>query len=136
MRSWVGFRQLGVSYERAHRAAGKSKYSIAKLFVLATDGLLTFSEVPLRLATFFGLIVASISFMWAMYILAWRLLYGNSELQGFATLACGMFFLGGIQLICLGIVGEYIARIHNEVKRRPVYIVDQRLGFDNQQHDS
>ena len=118
------------------RAAGKSKYSIAELFVLATDGLLTFSEVPLRLATFFGLIVASISFIWAMYIVAWRLLYENSELQGFATLACGMFFLGGIQLICLGIVGEYIARIHNEVKRRPVYIVDQRLGFDNQQHDS
>ncbi len=132
MRSWVGFRQIGVPYNREHRAAGKSKYSISKLFLLALDGLLTFSEAPLRLATLTGLIVATLSFLWALYVLVWRLFNDNSELQGFATIACGMFFLGGIQLICMGILGEYIARIHNEVKRRPVYIVDRCIGFENE----
>ena len=133
MRSWVGFRQIGVSYDRQQRVAGKSKYSLAKLFLLATDGLLTFSEAPLRLATFVGLIVASFSFLWALYVIGWRLFVDDSELPGFATIACGMFFLGGIQLICLGILGESIARIHNEVKGRPVYIVDRCIGFEDEQ---
>ena len=79
--------------------------------------------------------MASLSFLWALYVMAWRLFDSNSELPGFATIACGMFFLGGIQLICLGILGEYIARIHNEVKGRPVYIIDRRIGFENEQQD-
>jgi dolichol-phosphate mannosyltransferase len=133
MRCWVGFRQIGIPYAREKRVAGKSKYSLSKLFLLATDGLLTFSEAPLRLATLVGLIVATFSFLWALYVVGWRLFDGNSELPGFATIACGMFFLGGIQLICLGILGEYIARIHNEVKGRPVYIVDRRIGFEDEQ---
>jgi hypothetical protein len=88
----------------------------------------------LRLATLVGLVVAAFSFLWALYVIGWWLLVDHAELPGFATLASGMLFLGGIQLICLGILGEYIARIHNEVKGRPVYIVERCIGFeDNEQ---
>jgi glycosyltransferase involved in cell wall biosynthesis len=130
MRSWVGMRQVGVEYDRPARAAGTPKYSFSKLMLLAVDGLLTFSEAPLRIATWFGALVAAAAFGWSVYIVCWRLFGDASELAGFATLACGMFFLGGIQLICLGILGEYVARVHNEVKGRPIYIVDRRFGFD------
>ncbi len=130
MRSWVGFRQTGVSYDRQPRVKGRSKYTLPKLMLLATDGLLTFSEAPLRIATAAGSLVAVASFIWAIYILIWRLTGDTSELAGFATIACGMFFLGGIQLLCLGILGEYVARIHNEVKGRPVYVVDRKIGFN------
>ncbi len=130
MRSWVGMRQVGLPYDRPGRAAGRPKYSFSKLMLLAIDGLLTFSEAPLRIATWFGGLVASGAFAWAVYIFVWRLLGDASDLAGFATLACGMFFLGGIQLICLGILGEYLARVHNEVKGRPIYIVDRRVGFE------
>ncbi len=123
MRSWVGFRQTGIAYDRDQRHAGDSKYTFSKLVLLAIDGLLTFSELPLRLATFAGTTIAGMSILWAFYLLAWRW-FATSELPGFATVACGMFFLGGIQLIGMGILGEYIARIHNEVKGRPIYIVE------------
>ncbi len=129
MRSWVGFRQTGMAYNRSARAAGRSKYSLSKLLLLAVDGLLTFSELPVRLATLFGVTVSTLAFLWGLAILVWRLVGDANSLPGFATVACGMFFLAGVQLICLGILGEYIGRIHNEVKRRPVYIVDQLLGF-------
>lgn len=129
MRSWVGFRQTGVAYERDERQAGASKYNISKLMLLAIDGLLTFSEVPLRLATFAGIAVAALAIFWGAWLVAWRW-FATADIPGFATLACGMFFLGGVQLIGLGILGEYVARIHNEVKGRPIYIVESAYGFD------
>ena len=125
MRSWIGFRQTSIEYDRATRQAGVSKYTISKLMLLALDGLLTFSEIPLRLSTLCGATVAAASMLWGVYILGWRVLGGGESIPGFATMACGMFFLGGVQLICLGILGEYIARIHNQVKGRPIYIVDR-----------
>jgi dolichol-phosphate mannosyltransferase len=128
LRSWIGFRQTGHEYSRAARVSGQSKYTLTKLLRLACDGLFTFSEAPLRLATFLGLIVALGAFGYGTFIALWRLL-SSQEVPGFATLAAGMFFLGGVQLICLGIVGEYIGRIHNEVKGRPPFIVDQLVGF-------
>ncbi len=128
MRSWVGFRQTSIAYDRNARAAGDSKYTISKLFLLAFDGLLTFSEFPLRLSTFVGAAVAAFAMLWGTYIFGWRILGGGESTPGFATMACGMFFLGGVQLICLGILGEYVARIHNQVKGRPIYIIEKQVG--------
>ena len=129
MRSWVGFRQAPCEYDRSARQAGDSKYSFTKLMKLALDGVFTFSEAPLRLATYCGSFVAAFAIMWGLYILGWRMFGDANQLPGFATTACGMFFMGGVQLICLGILGEYIARIHNEVKGRPIYIVERVVDF-------
>ena len=124
MRSYVGFRQTGLAYERQERAGGRSKYTLRKLVALAADGIFTFSEVPLRLATVVGFGTAGFSLGYAVYLLLWRV-FSGTELPGFATLGVGLFFLGGVQLICLGILGEYIGRIHHEVKQRPPYLVDR-----------
>jgi len=128
MRAWAGFRQVGFPYERQPRAAGSPKYTLAKLVRLALEGVFTFSEVPLRLATYLGLAVAGVSLIWALVIVCWRL-FSENALPGYASLAAGIFFLGGVQLLCLGILGEYIGRIHNEVKGRPLFVVDRRCGF-------
>jgi len=126
MRSYVGFRQTGLAYERDARADGVSKYSWRKLMGLAADGIFTFSALPLRLASFAGFLIASLAFLYAIYVIIWKLISDEgTEINGFAALAVGVFFLGGIQLICLGILGEYVGRIHNEVKRRPSYVVDE-----------
>ena len=135
MRSWVGFRQTAGEYDRSARQAGDSKYSFTKLLKLALDGVFTFSETPLRIATVCGSFVAAFAMLWGVYILGWRLFGDASQLPGFATTACGMFFLGGVQLICLGILGEYIARIHNEVKGRPIYIVERVIGGQHGRQD-
>jgi dolichol-phosphate mannosyltransferase len=127
MRSYVGFRQTGLVYERQQRAGGSSKYSFRKLLALAADGVFTFSEAPLRLATVLGLSAAGLALAIGAYMFVWRIFSGQ-QLPGFATLAVGLFFLGGIQLICLGILGEYIGRIHHEVKQRPAYIIDRVEG--------
>ena len=124
MRSYVGFRQTGLVYDRGERAGGRSKYTFRKLVMLAADGIFTFSEAPLRFATFVGFCSAGFSLIYGGYLLIQRLVVGYN-LPGFATLAVGLFFLGGVQLICLGILGEYIGRIHHEVKQRPPYIVEQ-----------
>jgi dolichol-phosphate mannosyltransferase len=124
MRSYVGFRQTGMAYDRHERASGRSKYSLRKLLGLAADGIFTFSETPLRLATLVGIASAGFSLCYGTFLLIQRLLVGYN-LPGFATLAVGLFFLGGVQLICLGILGEYIGRIHHEVKMRPPYIIER-----------
>jgi dolichol-phosphate mannosyltransferase len=127
LRSWIGFPQCGYAYERSARANGTSKYSLSKLMGLAFDGIFTFSEKPLRWSTYSGCLVAALSLAWAVRTVLWRL-FTNEELPGFATLAAGMFFLGAVQLISIGILGEYIGRIHNEAKGRPLYVVDRVCG--------
>jgi polyisoprenyl-phosphate glycosyltransferase len=122
LRSYVGFRQVGFPYQRAQRTFGYPKYSFVKLCTLAADGIFAFSELPLRIATVVGLVVAGLSLIHGTYLVLWRLIT-QEELPGFATLAVGLFFLGSVQLICIGILGEYIGRIHSEVKQRPSYIV-------------
>ena len=124
MRSYVGFRQTGLAYDRHERAGGRSKYTLGKLITLAADGIFTFSETPLRLATCAGFSAAGISLLYGGYLCVWRLRSGT-DLPGFTTLAVGLFFLGGVQLICLGILGEYIGRIHHEVKQRPPYLIER-----------
>jgi glycosyltransferase involved in cell wall biosynthesis len=123
LRSWVGFRQVAHPYPRAARQAGQSKYSFSKLIKLALDGIFTFSEKPLQWSMQCGALIALASIGYAVYIVVWRLIT-QRPVEGFATLAAGMFFLGGIQLISIGILGEYIGRIHNEVKARPLYVID------------
>ncbi len=134
LRSWVGFRQTAHPYPRAARHAGRSKYSFGKLLGLAFDGIFTFSELPLRWSAQFGLIVALGSVLYALFIFFWRIFSNQASgaTSGFATLAVGLFFIGGVQLISIGILGQYIGRIHNEVKDRPLYVVESRYGFTDE----
>ncbi len=131
MRAYAGFSQIGVSYERAERAAGEVKYTFSKLMKLALDGLFGFSSFPLRLATYMGFLISIPSFLIGIFFIFHRIIgfkvFGHTpdETPGTATLAVGMYFLGGVILIILGILGEYIGRIYIEVKRRPFYVVDE-----------
>ncbi|HVF41644.1 MAG TPA: glycosyltransferase [Pyrinomonadaceae bacterium] len=130
MVSWIGFRQAAVLYRRAPRRAGESKYPLAKMIRFAADGLLSFSVTPLRLAIWTGFAAIALAFLgivWA--VLEW--LFTNDLVRGWASLFTAVLFLGGVQLITLGIIGEYIGRIYAEVKRRPLYVVAERLGFEN-----
>ena len=133
LRAYAGFKQIGVSYERAERAAGEVKYTFKKLMGLALDGLFGFSNVPLRLATYMGFFIAIPSFIVGFFYVLQRLLgfkfmgHALNEIPGTATLAVGMFFTGGITLIILGILGEYIGRIYIEVKKRPFFVIDEIL---------
>lgn len=131
MRAFVGFKQIGVAYERAERAAGDVKYTFKKLVQLALDGLFGFSTVPLRMATYFGFLIAIPSFLVGTFFIINRFLgikvlgYSPDQVPGTTTLTVGMYFLGGITLIILGILGEYIGRIYIEVKRRPFFIIEE-----------
>lgn len=125
IRSWAGFRQTGLVYERDKRYAGEVKYTFAKLIRLAIDGVLSFSYVPLRVAVYFGLFVSIISFLLAIYFVIFHLV-GGSAPWGWASTIVVIFFMGGIQLLTLGFIGEYVSRIYDEVKQRPLYIVANR----------
>lgn len=122
LRSWVGFTQTSVEYERDARHAGETKYTMSKLIKLALDGLVSYSYLPLRFASSVGVVVALTSFLLAAVYLGQRLFSDQFVPQGFTTLAILVLFLGGLQLIALGLLGEYIGRIYDEVKRRPEYL--------------
>jgi glycosyltransferase involved in cell wall biosynthesis len=136
LRAWSGFRQTGITYERAARFAGRPKYSLAKLVKLATDGLFSFSTVPLRLATWLGVIVSAFAFFGVVFTLAQKIFaaefakIGLAPVSGFPTIVISVLFLGGVQLICLGILGEYIGRIYEEVKGRPLWILRESAGIE------
>lgn len=130
IRSWVGFSQIGVPYNRAARFAGQPKYSLFKLLRLAFDGFFSFSYVPLRLASLFGVFVSFLGFLLSVWTVYKRFTLPEFP-SGFATIVVGMMFLGGIQLIALGVIGEYVGRIFDEVKQRPIYIIGERWGFDD-----
>lgn len=127
LRSWVGLHQVGVPYERDSRFAGRAKYTVGKLCQLSLDGLVSFSFVPLRLAFYIGFLVSASSFLGILVILWWRLTT-KSQVAGFASLAIGILWLGGMQLLTIGIVGEYVGRIFEEVKQRPRWIVRAVMG--------
>lgn len=122
LRSWVGRRQLGIEYVRQVREAGESKYSLAKLFKLAFDGIFSFSTAPLKLALVLGLMVSAVGFV-VIGLLVYLRLVRSFDLPGWTSLMVVVLFLGGIQLTTVGIVGEYVARIYEEVKRRPIYLL-------------
>lgn len=120
--AWAGFNQTSVSYKRDERYAGTTNYSYSKMFSFAFDGITAFSNLPLRLATYMGFLVSFVSFLVILYTLYQKYINGN-VVQGWSSLMVSILFIGGVQLICLGIIGEYLGRIMDNVKQRPLYIV-------------
>jgi dolichol-phosphate mannosyltransferase len=128
MVSWIGFRQVAVMYSRAERRAGESKYPLLKMLRFAADGVISFSLTPLRVALWVGFLSIGLAFAGILYALIIRL-YTNDWVRGWTSIFTAVLFIGGAQLVTLGIIGEYIGRIYAEVKRRPLYVVEERLGF-------
>lgn len=129
LRSWIGFRQTAVQFERDPRFAGEVKYTFHKSLGLAINGLVSFSKVPLRLSTYLGLFAAAVAVIMAALVIYWRVFYPKSPLTGYAVIAVAIFFLGAVQLFSIGILGEYIGRIYEEVKNRPLYTLAEVAGF-------
>ncbi|MES2663751.1 MAG: glycosyltransferase family 2 protein [Pseudomonadota bacterium] len=130
--SWVGFKQVALPYRREKRFAGESKYPLAKMIRFATDGLFSFSSKPLQLATKFGLLTSCIAFLGIINTFIVRLTTDN-WVPGWAEIMTATLFIGGVQLICVGILGEYVGRIYTEVKKRPLYVVQDKIGFENKE---
>ena len=124
--SWIGFRQAGVSYTRDERFAGSTAYPFRKMIKFAFDGITSFSSVPLKLATWLGYATSILAFLYAVSVFVQKLM--GYTVQGWATIMVAMLFVGGVQLICLGIIGEYIGRIFNETKQRPMYVLEEALN--------
>ena len=122
MFSWIGFKKIGIFYEQRQRQHGKTKWSYYKLLNLALTGITSFTTTPLRFASIFGFLVSFMAFLYLTYIIIKTLIYGD-PVQGYPTLMVTILFLGGIQLIALGIIGEYLSHIFNETKKRPGYFV-------------
>ncbi len=129
LRGWLGFRQTALEYERSARYAGQSKYSLYRLLHLAYDGLISFSDNLLSVATYTGLICAGIALV-GIGVVVYLKLINQIEVEGWASTAVLILFVGGIQLFSVGILGEYVKRIYDEVKQRPTYIVDDLVGLD------
>jgi polyisoprenyl-phosphate glycosyltransferase len=125
--SWIGFRQTGIEYEREARFAGETKYPFKKMLKFALDGITSFSTLPLKLATWMGYCASAFAFLYLFTVFIQKFVF-HITVQGWATIMVAVLFLGGVQLICLGIAGEYIGRIFNEIKRRPIYIIQESLG--------
>jgi glycosyltransferase involved in cell wall biosynthesis len=128
MVSWVGFKQTSLPYKRAERFAGTSKYPLGKMIRFATDGILSFSTKPLQLSVVLGLCCAAVSMLGIFYALIMRI-FTNVWVEGWTALMITVLFIGGVQLVSVGIIGEYIGRIYNEIKKRPLYVVDEYMGF-------
>lgn len=124
---WIGFSKKEILFEQQDRIAGESKWNLFSLLNLGVEGLTSFTTGPLRIATYLGLLISCASFLYAFYYFVKTLLYGDA-VAGFPTLIIVILFIGGIQLLALGILGEYVGRIFNEVKRRPIYIAKEYNG--------
>jgi dolichol-phosphate mannosyltransferase len=129
MVSWIGFRQVALPYKRDKRFAGTSGYSFLKLMGLALDGVLSFSSKPLRIATGIGALCALVSLVGIVYALALRL-FTSIWVPGWTLLFIAVTLIGGVQLLCFGVLGEYVGRIYSEIKRRPLYIIDETVNLD------
>lgn len=126
--SWLGFKQAEITYARPARIEGKSKFNYWKLWNFAIDGLTSFTTVPLRIWTYLGSVIACLSFVYATWLVV-RTLVGGVDLPGYASLMVVILFLGGVQLISLGIIGEYLGRTYHEVKQRPIYLINAVHDF-------
>jgi len=136
--SWIGFRQMRIDYEPEARAEGRSTWNLRRLIGLSIDGVTAFSVAPLRLATVIGIILALVAFFYGLQIIYETLVYGTA-VPGYPSLFVGVMVLGGVQLIMIGVVGEYIAKILEEIKGRPVYFVaehDMKLSEQDKQNDA
>lgn len=132
--AWVGFKGIAIPYNVQDRFAGTSSWSFFKLFDLALTGIISFSDAPLRIWSLIGAFISSVSFIYAIWIIFKTLLFGV-DVPGYATIVVAIMFFGGIQLISVGILGEYIARIFREVKKRPQFIVAKAIGFKDKTLD-
>lgn len=130
LRAWIGFPQTSVQFHRDPRFAGEVKYTFKKSLNLAVDGIISLSRKPLKIATYLGLITAILAMLMMVLVIFWRVYQAPTSLIGYTMITVAIFFLGAVQLICLGILGEYIGRIYDEVKQRPIYTVKKVIGFD------
>ncbi len=131
--AWVGFKQTFIEYDRDQRAEGKTKYSTSKMTKLALDGITSFSDFPLRFATYLGFFVSIISFVLMLWVLYKRLIV-KEYVQGWTSIILSVLFMGGITLITIGIIGEYISRMGNNVRKRPLYIINE-TNLDDEAED-
>jgi glycosyltransferase involved in cell wall biosynthesis len=130
LRAWVGFEQRGLPYERAARHGGKPKYTLRKLMGLALAGYVGFSAFPLRVAAWLGFAAIFVSAITVVWVL-WAMVFDMATPRGWVSIMALMMFFGGIQFLILGVLGEYLGRVYDEVRRRPLYIVRSRAGFDS-----
>jgi glycosyltransferase involved in cell wall biosynthesis len=135
MVNWVGFNQVAVEYVRDERWAGETKYPLKKMLKFAADGIFSFTYKPLKLATYIGLFLSVIGFLYLLIVL-YQKLFTDTAQTGWASLMAVTLVFHGITLVILGIIGEYIGRIYEEVKGRPLYIVKETIGFKNDKKDS
>jgi len=126
--SWVGYSQEFIPYIAGPRKIGQTKYSFSKMFAFAVDGITSFSTFPLRVATYLGLLTAFISFLYILYAIYIRI-FTNQAIAGWTSVLVAVLFIGGFQLIFLGIIGEYLGRVFEETKQRPLYIIKNKIGF-------
>jgi polyisoprenyl-phosphate glycosyltransferase len=127
--AWIGYKKIGVPFEVQERAGGGSSFNLVRLFELAIAGITSFSDIPLRVWGLIGFAISLFSLVYAVYMVTSTLLFGT-DFPGFPTIVVAIMFLGGIQLLSIGILGEYIARIFTEVKQRPQYLIEFKQGFD------
>jgi glycosyltransferase involved in cell wall biosynthesis len=126
--AWIGFRSVGVPYTVESRAAGESKFNFSRLMQFALDGFMSFSSIPLKIWTYAGLLISGFALAMALYYWTRTMLFGV-DLPGFPSLIVSITFFSGVQLISLGVIGEYIARIFNEVKGRPLYLIEETINY-------
>lgn len=129
LRAWLGFKQTAVIFERPARFAGETKYSVGKMFGLALDGILSLSKAPLKLAMYLGFFASAVSFLLGLVFVVEKLTGPGHLARGWASTIVVVLFLGGVQLICLGVIGEFIGRIYDEVKQRPLYVIGRSTGL-------
>lgn len=123
--SWIGYKKKEIIYDRDPRAAGTTKWNYFKLTNLAIDGITSFTTAPLRIASVFGVFVSLIAFLYVIYLIVRTVFFGFNDLAGYPSTMAAILFLGGVQLLTIGIIGEYVARIFNESKQRPLYLVEE-----------
>lgn len=134
MYCWIGFRKKEITFEQGDRTAGQSSFTVRRLLSLATNGITSYSTAPLRLSTVMGVLVSAVAFCFMCYTLIRTMLYGDPA-RGYPTLMVVILFLGGVQLLSLGIIGEYLGRIFNEAKHRPPYLVGEKRTRDDKAKD-
>lgn len=130
--AWVGFRQTAIVFDRPERSSGESKWSYWRLWNFAIDAITSFSSMPLKIWSYLGLIISCFAFCYAVFLATLKISRGI-DVPGYASIMVAVLFFGGVQLISLGIIGEYLARTYNEVKGRPLYLVRETWGFDDKQ---
>ncbi|MHB1394730.1 MAG: glycosyltransferase family 2 protein [Clostridia bacterium] len=133
MVSWIGFKQIPVEYEREERFAGETKYPLKKMLKLALDGIISFSSKPLKLSQYLGLFAVICAMAIFIYSVAYRIVGGKNLVSGWASIMTTVAFLGGVQLISIGILGEYIGRMYDESKGRPLYIIEKEININDEE---